>query len=105
MRGLGPVTVEVRALEPGVPSGLYGGPVPDALTALCRLLATLHDEQGDVAVAGLARGAADPLHPTEAQLRAHAAVPAGGRPIGPRRRTPPPPGPPPRPRPRLRPPP
>ena len=26
------------------------GPVPDALTALCRLLATLHDERGDVAV-------------------------------------------------------
>src|SRR5258708_26157920 len=97
LRGLAPVTVEVRALEHGVHSGLYGGPVPDALTALCRLLATLHDEQGDVAVAGLARGAADPLDLTEAQLRADAAGPAGGRPVGPRRRPPPPPGPPPRP--------
>jgi len=28
--------------------------VPDALTALCRLLATLHDDQGNVAIAGLA---------------------------------------------------
>ncbi len=82
LRGLAPVTVEVRALEHGVHSGLYGGPVPDALTALCRLLATLHDEQGDVAVAGLARGAADPLDLTEAQLRADAAVLDGVRLIG-----------------------
>jgi hypothetical protein len=38
-----------------VHSGLYGGPVPDALTALCRMLACLHDERGDVAVPGLVR--------------------------------------------------
>jgi acetylornithine deacetylase/succinyl-diaminopimelate desuccinylase-like protein len=82
LRGMAPVTVEVRALEHGVHSGLYGGPVPDALTALCRLLATLHDEHGDVAVAGLARGAADPLDLTEAQLRADAAVLDGVRLIG-----------------------
>jgi acetylornithine deacetylase/succinyl-diaminopimelate desuccinylase-like protein len=59
LRGGASVTVEVRALRHGVHSGLYGGPVPDALTALCRLLATLHDERGDVAVAGLVRGTAD----------------------------------------------
>jgi cysteinylglycine-S-conjugate dipeptidase len=82
LRGAAPVIVEVRALEHGVHSGLYGGPVPDALTALCRLLATLHDEQGDVAVAGLVRGQADPLDLTEAQLRADAAVLDGVRLIG-----------------------
>jgi len=60
LRGGVNVTVGVRTLRHGVHSGLYGGPVPDALTALCRLLATLHDERGDVAVAGLARGAAGP---------------------------------------------
>ena len=32
---------------------MFGGPVPDALTALSRLLATLHDDAGDVAVDGL----------------------------------------------------
>jgi cysteinylglycine-S-conjugate dipeptidase len=82
LRGTAPVIVEVRVLEHGVHSGLYGGPVPDALTALCRLLATLHDENGDVAVAGLARGTADPLDLTEAQLRADAAVLDGVRLIG-----------------------
>jgi acetylornithine deacetylase/succinyl-diaminopimelate desuccinylase-like protein len=55
LRGGANVTVEVRALDHGVHSGLYGGAVPDALTALCRLLATLHDEHGDVAVPGLVR--------------------------------------------------
>jgi cysteinylglycine-S-conjugate dipeptidase len=82
LRGAAPVTVEVRALEHAVHSGLYGGPVPDALTALCRMLATLHDEQGDVAVAGLARGTADPLDLTEAQLRADAAMLGGVQLIG-----------------------
>jgi cysteinylglycine-S-conjugate dipeptidase len=82
LRGTVPVVVEVRALRHGVHSGLYGGPVPDALTALCRLLATLHDEQGNVAVAGLAGGTADPLDLTEAQLRADAAVLDGVQLIG-----------------------
>jgi acetylornithine deacetylase/succinyl-diaminopimelate desuccinylase-like protein len=56
LRGLVDVLVEVRVLERPVHSGLYGGAVGDALTALCRLLATLHDEHGDVAVAGLHTG-------------------------------------------------
>jgi acetylornithine deacetylase/succinyl-diaminopimelate desuccinylase-like protein len=54
LRGLADCVVEVRALRHGVHSGQYGGAAPDALTALCRLLATLHDEQGDVAIEGLA---------------------------------------------------
>jgi acetylornithine deacetylase/succinyl-diaminopimelate desuccinylase-like protein len=53
LRGLAECTVEVRTLSHGVHSGEYGGVVPDALTALCRLLATLHDDQGNVAIAGL----------------------------------------------------
>jgi acetylornithine deacetylase/succinyl-diaminopimelate desuccinylase-like protein len=82
LRGVAPVVVEVQVLEHAVHSGLYGGPVPDALTALCRLLATLHDEQGDVAVAGLFSGTADPLDLTEAQLRADAAMLDGVQLIG-----------------------
>ncbi|HEU5157101.1 MAG TPA: dipeptidase [Streptosporangiaceae bacterium] len=53
LRGLVDCVVEVRALDHPVHSGMYGGATPDALTALCRLLATLHDERGDVAIAGL----------------------------------------------------
>jgi acetylornithine deacetylase/succinyl-diaminopimelate desuccinylase-like protein len=53
LRGLVDVVVEVRLLERPVHSGVFGGPVGDALTGLCRLLGTLHDEVGDVAVKGL----------------------------------------------------
>jgi acetylornithine deacetylase/succinyl-diaminopimelate desuccinylase-like protein len=74
LRGGTGVTVELRTLDHAVHSGQFGGPVPDALTAMCRLLATLHDERGDVAVAGLVRGTADPLDLTEAQLRADASL-------------------------------
>ena len=84
LRGGTSVVVEVRTLRHGVHSGLYGGPVPDALSVLCRMLATLHDERGDVAVPGLTRGSAgsggaDPLDLTEAQFRAEAGVLDGVR--------------------------
>jgi acetylornithine deacetylase/succinyl-diaminopimelate desuccinylase-like protein len=53
LRGLADAVVEVRTLEHAVHSGMFGGPVPDALTCLCRLLATLHDDAGNVTVEGL----------------------------------------------------
>jgi acetylornithine deacetylase/succinyl-diaminopimelate desuccinylase-like protein len=79
LRGGTTVVVEVRTLHHGVHSGMYGGPVPDALTALCRTLASLHDEHGNVAVPGLTHGEADPLDLTEAHFRAEAGVLDGVR--------------------------
>jgi acetylornithine deacetylase/succinyl-diaminopimelate desuccinylase-like protein len=63
LRGFVDVAVEVRLLERSLHSGLYGGPIGDALTALCRLLATLHDARGAVAIDGLftGRGEGPPL--------------------------------------------
>jgi acetylornithine deacetylase/succinyl-diaminopimelate desuccinylase-like protein len=51
------LTVEARTLAGPQHSGSYGGAAPDALLALIRALASLHDEKGDVAVAGLRREA------------------------------------------------
>ena len=82
LRGGVSVVVEVATLRHGVHSGVYGGAVPDALTALSRLLATLHDDAGNVAVSGLARADADPLDLTEAQLRADAGVLDGVQLVG-----------------------
>ena len=79
LRGGTSVVVEVRTLRHGVHSGMYGGPAPDALTALCRMLASLHDERGAVAVPGLTRGDADPLDLTEEQFRAEAGMLDGVR--------------------------
>ena len=82
LRGLVDCIVEVRTLGHGVHSGFLGGVFPDALTVLTRLLATLHDERGNVAVSGLAREDADPLDLTEEDLRILGGVPEGVAAIG-----------------------
>ncbi|MEX2549690.1 MAG: M20/M25/M40 family metallo-hydrolase [Nitriliruptoraceae bacterium] len=52
LRGMADCTVRVATLHQPVHSGMWGGVVPDALTAMARLLATLHDDDGEVAVPG-----------------------------------------------------
>ena len=44
LRGMANVTVEVTTLASAKHSGQYGGAAPDALLALLRALATLHDD-------------------------------------------------------------
>ncbi|WP_204806853.1 dipeptidase [Mycobacterium riyadhense] len=53
LRGLADCVVEVATFDHGLHSGIWGGVVPDALSVLVRLLASLHDDEGNVAVAGL----------------------------------------------------
>ena len=63
LRGLADCVVEVATLDHGLHSGLWGGVVPDALSVLVRLLASLHDDEGNVAVAGLYDGTASQKGP------------------------------------------
>lgn len=78
LRGIAAVNVELRTLAAPVHSGQYGGTYADALMALSRLLSTLHNDDGSVAIAGLVSedlpGAID--YP-EAQIR-HEAEPVEG---------------------------
>ena len=74
LRGLVDGVVEVRVLDHTVHSGMFGGPVLDALTSLCRLLATLHDGNGDVAVPGLVQRKAKEVDYPESRYRAEAGI-------------------------------
>jgi len=58
LRGLLNVELRVRALDHPVHSGMWGGPVPDATSALGRILGRLFDERGEVAIPGFESGAA-----------------------------------------------
>lgn len=76
LRGLVRADIEVRTLTHAVHSGMWGGLVPDALITLSRLIATLHDDAGNVAVDGLYSGPADDIEYPENRLRAESgAVP------------------------------
>ncbi len=52
LRGILNVDVRVRALDHPVHSGMWGGPVPDATSALARVLGRLFDTNGGVAIPG-----------------------------------------------------
>ncbi|HET8957201.1 MAG TPA: M20/M25/M40 family metallo-hydrolase, partial [Microcella sp.] len=53
LRGNAAFTLTVSTLEHASHSGMLGGAAPDAMLAAVRLLATLHDEDGSVAVEGM----------------------------------------------------
>jgi acetylornithine deacetylase/succinyl-diaminopimelate desuccinylase-like protein len=53
LRGIVTVNIEVRALSSSVHSGTWGGPLPDPVIALVKMLAGLVDERGQPSIPGL----------------------------------------------------
>ena len=82
LRGLVRVNVEVRTLTHAVHQGMWGGLVPDALITLSRLIASLHDDAGNLVVEGLHRGPAAAVDYPEERLRAESGVADGVEWIG-----------------------
>jgi acetylornithine deacetylase/succinyl-diaminopimelate desuccinylase-like protein len=74
LRGIVNMFVEVRTADHAIHSGMFGGAVPDSLTVLAKLLATLHDDAGDVAVDGLVSAGPTPVDYPEERLRAEAGL-------------------------------
>ncbi|MFJ5883362.1 dipeptidase [Kitasatospora cineracea] len=75
LRGLANVVVTVRTLASDVHSGMFGGPAPDALAALVRILDSLRDAEGGTRIDGLDNGGAwEGVGYDEQQFRADAGV-------------------------------
>lgn len=82
LRGSVIADVTVNTLGWAQHSGFYGGSVPDAHLAATKLLATLWDDEGSVAVAGLHQGSAADLPYDEEQLRKDTGLLDSVEPIG-----------------------
>jgi acetylornithine deacetylase/succinyl-diaminopimelate desuccinylase-like protein len=82
IRGVTDCVVEVRVLAQAQHSGAFGGPIPDAITALSRIIARLHDDRGDVAIPGLRRFRWEGFQQPEDDLRRDAGTVDGLEMIG-----------------------
>lgn len=82
LRGNVTFRLRVATLAHASHSGMFGGAVPDAMLAAIRLLATLHDDSGSVAVKGLVSHTAQTPAYDEAKLREEAGLLEGVTPIG-----------------------
>ena len=74
LRGVATVDVTVKVLDQAVHSGVFGGPVLDAITVAARLITTLHDSSGTVLIEGLGGNPVSEVEWDEASFRADAGV-------------------------------
>ncbi|MET3636384.1 dipeptidase [Curtobacterium oceanosedimentum] len=82
LRGNVTFRATLTTLEHASHSGMFGGAAPDAMIPMVRLLASLHDDDGSVAVEGLTAYDADVPERSEAELATDAALLEGVRPVG-----------------------
>jgi acetylornithine deacetylase/succinyl-diaminopimelate desuccinylase-like protein len=82
LRGNVTFRLKVSTLAHASHSGMFGGAVPDAMLATVKLLATLHDDDGSVAVAGLESHERETPDYDEERLREEAGLLDGVTPIG-----------------------
>ncbi|MCS5721783.1 dipeptidase [Herbiconiux sp. CPCC 203407] len=82
LRGNVTFRLTVSTLAHASHSGMFGGAVPDAMLAAFRLAASLHDENGSVAVAGLTSREMQTPEYTDETLRNEAGLLEGVSPIG-----------------------
>ncbi|STD09994.1 Succinyl-diaminopimelate desuccinylase [Dermatophilus congolensis] len=82
LRGNVRLKVTLSTLAHGLHSGMFGGVVPDAITTMCRLLGTLHNADGSVAVPGLVSEETSGVDYTAEEIRRDSSVLDGVELIG-----------------------
>lgn len=82
LRGVVSQTFTLKTLDHALHSGMFGGPLPDAMTAMIRLLSTLNDEAGNVAIKGLKTVDVAELPFSDAEFREQAGLLEGVERIG-----------------------
>ncbi|MDI2098227.1 dipeptidase [Ruicaihuangia caeni] len=82
LRGNVTFKLRVETLDHALHSGMFGGAVPDAMLAATRLLATLHDADGAVAVEGMSSHEQQTPEYSETQLRDESGLLEGVQPVG-----------------------
>jgi len=61
--------VELRTVKASVHSGMWGGPIMDPLAALCKLIGSLHDDRGEIAVEGIFDGVRNPSEKEKTNMK------------------------------------
>lgn len=69
LRGICQVDLEVKSLDHPIHSGMWGGPIPDPVQVLCKLIADLQGRDGSLNVPGLYRRVAKPTPKQKSRLR------------------------------------
>ena len=71
LRGMSAVSVIVKAMKTPLHSGSWSGPIPDPVQALCKMIASLTDEKGNILIEHFSDGI---IPPTEEQLKSYEAL-------------------------------
>lgn len=82
LRGMASLEFTVRTLDHAVHSGMFGGPLPDAMLVMTRVLAGLHHPTGAVAVDGLVRHDSTDVDYTETEVRRDSGILPGTELVG-----------------------
>lgn len=71
MRGMLSIELEIRGADRDLHSGLYGGAIHNPLQTLCEIIASLHDREGRVRIAGFYDQVYDRSQRERAYMRAY----------------------------------
>jgi acetylornithine deacetylase/succinyl-diaminopimelate desuccinylase-like protein len=69
LRGIAAVDVTVRSMHHPLHSGMWGGPIPDPVQALAKMIASCTDAKGRMAIPGVFKGLRKPGRDAQASLK------------------------------------